>query len=115
MSQSSILFGGLFIGFIVYVTMKGELSSYTAVLWGAVPATSQSASAQTANQATATAASVNNLFGSALGSSNPATAQNIVTGQSGDQIGTTITSMINAYQRFNTAVQNLPSLWGSGN
>lgn len=34
MSQSSILFGALFIGFLVYVTMRGELSQYGAAFMG---------------------------------------------------------------------------------
>lgn len=31
MPQGSIIFFGLFIGFVVYVTLKGELSSYLAI------------------------------------------------------------------------------------
>lgn len=39
MSQTSIIFGTLLIGFIVYITIKGELPAYAAVLWGPKPAT----------------------------------------------------------------------------
>jgi len=34
MSQSSIIFGALFIGFLVYVTMRGELGQYGAAFMG---------------------------------------------------------------------------------
>jgi hypothetical protein len=34
MSQSSIIFGALFVGFLVYITMKGELQAYAAVFKG---------------------------------------------------------------------------------
>jgi hypothetical protein len=32
MSQSSVIAAGLLIGFIVYITIKGELDSYLAVI-----------------------------------------------------------------------------------
>jgi len=34
MSQSSVIFGALFIGFLVFITMRGELSKYGAVFIG---------------------------------------------------------------------------------
>lgn len=34
MSQSSVIFGALFIGFIVFVVMKGEISAYAKVFTG---------------------------------------------------------------------------------
>jgi len=54
MSPSSVLFGGLFIGFIVYVVMKGELSQYGAVLWG--PVNNQSPTAGSTSGSTTNAA-----------------------------------------------------------
>jgi hypothetical protein len=35
MSQSSLIFGALFIGFLVFITMKGQLPQYAAIFWGA--------------------------------------------------------------------------------
>ena len=39
MSQTSIIFGALIVGFIVYVTIKGRLPMYAAVLFGGVKGT----------------------------------------------------------------------------
>ena len=113
MSQSSILFGGLFLGFIVYVTLKGQLPAYEQVLWGQVSNSTATAgsSVQSSQQAQQTASSVNSVFGSAIGSNQPATASNIITGQSGDQIGTTLTSIWNNMKSFNTWVENQG--WGN--
>lgn len=37
MSQTSVIFGALVIGFIVYITTKGRLPAYVATLWATAP------------------------------------------------------------------------------
>lgn len=37
LSQSSKIFAGLFAGFFVFITIKGELPAYAAVLFGSAP------------------------------------------------------------------------------
>lgn len=46
MPQSSVIFGALFIGFLVYITMKGELGAYGQAFFGtqAGPSTGDSSS-----------------------------------------------------------------------
>lgn len=44
MSQSSVIFGALFVGFLVYITMRGELSQYGAAFAGTAQGPSQSGS-----------------------------------------------------------------------
>jgi hypothetical protein len=34
MNQTSVIFGALLIGFIVFITMRGELSKYGALFFG---------------------------------------------------------------------------------
>jgi hypothetical protein len=79
MSQSSIIFGALFIGFLVYVTMKGQLKAYGAIFTGSAASTSNAMSPIAATPSPATTTT-----------SNPS---NLVTGRSDDQIGTFLTSM----------------------
>lgn len=76
MSQSSIIFGALFIGFLVYVTMKGQLKAYAAVFTGSV---------QTGGNLTDPIASTPNPA--------PSSSTNLVTGNPNDQIGTFLTSI----------------------
>lgn len=41
MSQSGKILGALSVGFLVFVTIKGELPAYASVLFGPAPTTSQ--------------------------------------------------------------------------
>lgn len=59
MSQTSIIFGALLIGFVVYVTLKGELAAYANILFGASPSNAGVLGAQ----APANTAAPSNLFG----------------------------------------------------
>lgn len=34
MSRTSVIFGALFIGFLVYITMRGQLKDYGSLIWG---------------------------------------------------------------------------------
>lgn len=34
MSQTGVIFGSLFIAFIVFITVRGELKQYGALFWG---------------------------------------------------------------------------------
>jgi len=34
MSQTSIIFGALFLGFIVFITVRGEVSQYRGLIFG---------------------------------------------------------------------------------
>lgn len=40
-NQSTKIFFGLFIGYLVYITIKGELPAYAAILIGTAPTTAQ--------------------------------------------------------------------------
>jgi hypothetical protein len=44
LSQTSIIFGALFVGWVVYITLKGELPAYAAILLGANGSTSSATS-----------------------------------------------------------------------
>lgn len=55
MSQTSVIFAGLLIGFVVYVTLKGELPAYAAILWGSAPTSAVPASAPLAGNVASTA------------------------------------------------------------
>lgn len=37
MTQTSVIFGALVVGFIVYITTKGRLPAYVATLWATAP------------------------------------------------------------------------------
>lgn len=34
MSQTSVIFGALFVAFLVFITMRGELRQYGQIFWG---------------------------------------------------------------------------------
>jgi len=59
MSQSSIIVAALIIGFLIYITVKGELPSYKAILLGtsASSSTASASSTQPASSASTPSAS----------------------------------------------------------
>lgn len=68
MNQSSVIFGGLFIGFLIYVTIRGRLPAYAALFY-------QKGSGSGSGNPAATAPLVTNPFGTGISPITPGGTQ----------------------------------------
>ena len=92
MKQSGVIFGSLTIAFVVYITMKGHLPQYLALITGSGAATST----------TSTTTSGMGLSPSASPSNNVAPAQPLNIGSSATAATTTSTNLSNTGMFFPT-------------